>query len=92
MGGFAAKFRGFWGARGCGAAIQRTADIGGLTGRKIFLKRGEKPKNWGARVPEGCLGTPYIGCAGRFLGLEIQPLAALPEACFVQVSQLRAPQ
>jgi len=36
MGGFAAEFRGFWVARGCGAAIQRTADMGGLTGRKIF--------------------------------------------------------
>lgn len=36
MGGFAAKFRGFWVVRGCGAAIQRTADMGGLTGRKIF--------------------------------------------------------
>ena len=38
MGGFAAKFRGFRVARGCGAAIQRTADMGGLTGRKKFLK------------------------------------------------------
>jgi hypothetical protein len=36
MGGFAAKFRGFWVALGCGEAIQRTADMGGLTGRKIF--------------------------------------------------------
>jgi hypothetical protein len=36
MGGFAAKFRGFRVAQGCGAAIQRTADMGGLTGRKIF--------------------------------------------------------
>ena len=36
MGGFAAKFRGFWVARGRGAAIQRTADADGLTGRKIF--------------------------------------------------------
>lgn len=36
MGGSAAEFRGFWVARGCGAAIQRTADMGGLTGRKIF--------------------------------------------------------
>lgn len=36
MGGFAAEFRGFRVAQGCGAAIQRTADMGGLTGRKIF--------------------------------------------------------
>lgn len=38
MGGFTAEFRGFWAERGCGEAIQRTADMGGLTGRKIFLK------------------------------------------------------
>ena len=38
MGGFAAKFRGFWAGRGRGEAIQRTADMGGLTGRKNFLK------------------------------------------------------
>ena len=38
VGGFAAEFRGFWVARGCGAAIQRTADMGGLTGRKNFKK------------------------------------------------------
>ena len=42
MGGFAAEFRGFWVARGRGAAIQRTADMGGLTRRKNFLKEGEK--------------------------------------------------
>ena len=38
MGGFAAEFRGFWGARGCGAAIQRTVDTAGVIGRKNFLK------------------------------------------------------
>ena len=38
MGGFAAEFRRFWAVRGCGEAIQRTADTGGLTGRKNFLK------------------------------------------------------
>lgn len=38
MGGFAAEFRGFWMVRGCGAAIQRTAGMGRLTGRKKFLK------------------------------------------------------
>ena len=36
MGGFAAEFRGFWVARGRGAAIQRTADTDGLSVRKIF--------------------------------------------------------
>jgi hypothetical protein len=36
MGGFAAEFWGFWVARGCGAAIQRTADMGVLVGRKNF--------------------------------------------------------
>ena len=36
MGGFAAEFRGFLVVRGCGAAIQCTADADGLTGRKNF--------------------------------------------------------
>ena len=36
MGGFTAKFRGFRVVRGCGAAIQRTADSTGAIGRKIF--------------------------------------------------------
>ena len=36
MGGFAAKFRGFWAGQEYGAAIQRTADTGGRSGRKIF--------------------------------------------------------
>ena len=36
MGGFAAEFRGFRMARGCGAAIQSTADMGGVVGRKNF--------------------------------------------------------
>lgn len=49
MGGFAAEFRGFWSGRGRGAAIQRTADVVGQSGRKNFLKEGEKPKSWGAR-------------------------------------------
>ena len=38
MGGSAAKFRGFWAESGCGEAIQRTADMGELTGRKNFEK------------------------------------------------------
>ena len=49
MGGSAAEFRGFWVESGCGEAIQRTADADGAIGRKNFLKRGEKPKNWGTR-------------------------------------------
>lgn len=48
MGGFAAKFRGFWAGRGRGAAIQRTADMGGVVGAKKFLKTfkkgGENPE------------------------------------------------
>lgn len=42
---FAAEFRGFWAGYRGGEAIQRTVDMGGLTGRKNFLKRAEKPKN-----------------------------------------------
>lgn len=59
MGGFAAKFRGFWAGRGCGEAIQRTADGAGCSGRKIFknfLERGGNPKNWS------------MGGAGRWSG------------------------
>lgn len=95
MGGFAAEFRGFWSGSGCGAAIQRTADAAGQSERKKILKKGrERVKNRkiGVReVPEGGAGAPYIGCAGRFLGLETRPLAALLEVRFVQVPQLRAP-
>ena len=36
MGGFTAEFRGFWAERGRGAAIQRTADMDGQSGRKNF--------------------------------------------------------
>lgn len=36
MGGFVAEFRGLWVVRGCGAAIQRTADVDGLVWRKNF--------------------------------------------------------
>lgn len=53
MGGFTAKFRGFWVGYGRGTAIQRTADMGGHSGRKNFLKtfkkRGENPEIGGAR-------------------------------------------
>ena len=67
MGGFAAKFRGFWSGFGCGAAIQRTADTARLTGRKNFLKKGEKPKNWGAGGAERWHeGTLYRVCGAIF--------------------------
>lgn len=55
MGGFAAEFRGFRVARGCGEAIQRTADSAGTIGQKNFKKgaeKGGKLKNWGARGAE----------------------------------------
>lgn len=67
---FAAEFRGFWIARGHGAAIQRTADTDGHSVRKIFknlLERGEKPKNWGARDAGRWLeGTLYRACETVF--------------------------
>ena len=47
MGGFAAKFRGFWVALGCGEAIQRTADMGERSGRKNFLQKGRKIEKLG---------------------------------------------
>ena len=62
MGGFTAKFRGFRVVRGCGAAIQRTADAAELVGENF--KKGVKNRKFGVReVPEGDLGAPYIGCA-----------------------------
>lgn len=61
---------------------------------KKFLKKGEKRaknRKIGVReVPEGGLGAPYIGCAGRFLGLGTRPLAVLLDVRFVRISQLRA--
>lgn len=36
MSGFTAEFWGFWAERGYGEAIQRTADMGGVVGRKNF--------------------------------------------------------
>lgn len=87
MGGSAAKFRGFWAERGCGATIQHTADTAGAVGRKNFFERGEKGRKTrkiGVREgPEGGLGAHYVGCAGQFLGLEARPLATLLEVCFV---------
>lgn len=71
MGGFAAEFRGFWTGRGCGAAIQRTADSAGAVWAKKFLKTfkkgGENPEIGVKEVPNGDPRAPYIGCAGRFL-------------------------
>lgn len=37
---------------------------------KIFKKGAKNPKNWGVEVPKGGTEAPYIGRAGRFLGLE----------------------
>ena len=66
----------------------------GARGEKIFknfLKRSGKPKNWGVRGGSGGgLRAPYIGCAGRFLGLETRLLAALPKVRFVETSQVQA--
>lgn len=71
MGGFAAEFRGFWVARECDEAIQHAADTAGVIGRKNFLKifkkgvkKGEKPKNWGAGGVPGC--TLYRVCGVIF--------------------------
>ena len=38
MGGFTAEFRGFRVARGCGVAIQCTADSAGVVGAKKIFK------------------------------------------------------
>lgn len=46
---------------------------------RIFKKGAKNPKNGGVRVPEGYAGAPYIGRAGRCLGLETRLLAALLE-------------
>ena len=70
MGGFAAEFRGFWVARGRGAAIQCTADSAGTIGQKNFKKgaeKGGKLKNWGARGAEKWRrGTLYRACGAIF--------------------------
>lgn len=63
----------------------------GSRGEKIFKKGAKNPKIGVREVPEGDLRAPYIGWAGRFLGLGTQPLAALLGVRFVQVHQLRAP-
>lgn len=45
-----------------------------------FFKKGVKNLKIGVQeVPGGDMRAPYIGCAGRFLGLGTQPLAALLE-------------
>ena len=62
--------------------------LSGSRGEKIFKKGGENRKIGVQEVLEGGLGAPYIGCAGRFLGLEARPLATLLEACFVRAPQL----
>lgn len=63
----------------------------GARGEKIFKKGAENRKIGVPEVPEGGLGAPYIGCAGRFLSLETRPLAALLGVRFAQAPQLRTP-
>lgn len=61
---------------------------------KNFFKKGRKRaknrKIGVLEVPEGDPMTPSIGCAGRFLGLEARPLAAMLGVHFVQVPQPQA--
>ena len=90
MGGFAAEFRGFWVGYGRGEAIQRTADTAGRSGRKNFLKRAEKSKNWGPRGAGRWFGSTLYRVRGVFLGLEAGPLAAMLGVHFVQVPQPQA--
>lgn len=79
-----------------GARVRRGDSVHGgqcrAVGAKKFLKifkKGVENQKLGVReVPEGGLGAPYIGCAGRFLGLEARPLAALLGVRFVRVPQL----
>jgi hypothetical protein len=68
MGGFTAKFRGFWVGYGRGTAIQRTADAVEPPGRKNFLKRGGKLKNWGARGAERWIGGTLDRACGAIFG------------------------
>lgn len=51
---------------------------------KIFKKGGGKPKIGRRKGLEGRLGAPYIGCAGRFLGLESLSLEARPLAALLE--------
>lgn len=66
-----------------------------MVGRKIFLKnflKGVENLKIGVwEGPEGGLGAPYIERAGRRLGLDTRPLAALLEVHFVHAPQLQAP-
>ena len=91
-GRFCRGIPGFWG----GARARRGDSAHGGYGRalraKKFFKNGaENPKIGVGEMPEGGMKAPYIGCAGRFLGLETRPLAALLEFHFVQAPLLRAP-
>lgn len=79
MDGFAAEFRGFWVARGYGAAIQRTADSAGAVWAKKFLKKGRKTENWGARGAGRWIGGTLYRMCEVILGLEARPLATLLE-------------
>lgn len=59
-------------ARGRGATIQRTADMGGLVGAKKILKifkKGVKTRKIGVReVPEGGLGGTLDRACGAIFG------------------------
>lgn len=95
MGGFAAEFRGFRVVRGCGAAIQRTADAAGVIERKNFLKifkKGVKTRKLGCGRSSGRWrrDTLYRVCEVIFRS-GFSPLAALLEVRLVQTSQLQAP-
>lgn len=82
-----------------GARVRRGDSAHGGQGRALeakkflkFFRKGRKTQKIGVREGSGDgSGAPYIGCAGRFLGLETRPLAALLGVRFVQASQLRAP-
>ena len=82
-------YRGIPGFSGWARARRFSArrTVPGWLSEKFFKKGWKRTKNrkFGVReVPEGDPRAPYIGCAGRFLGLETNSLAALLEVRFVQ--------
>lgn len=81
-----------------GARVRRGDSAHGGQGRALeakkflkFFRKGRKTQKIGVREGSGDgSGAPYIGCAGRFLGLETRPLAALLEVRFARASRLQA--
>lgn len=81
-----------------GARARRGDSAHGGQGRALeakkflkFFRKGRKTQKIGVREGSGDgSGAPYIGCAGRFLGLETRPLAALLEVRFARASRLQA--